>query len=302
MFLRLVKSAIFMAVIAPLLSVGLQAQSLPGDSPANGLNIVPTAEEMKQFQQEEFENKQADFRKRVAEEFGNGRPQDAGKSVVYVAEKKTWIAAEQHCQQAYGTNLVSVSSEAFNASLGQAVKTMASNPQARVWIGLRRPAEYFIWSDTTPYYFKNWRFFTPWKKDEWKNCVSARGVRDHRGSAKFNWVTEDCWEKRSFTCWKKGSKPTNYSVASVPVQPRKPDSLMPDCPLLKSQRVTAIAARQWCGANAKCVGYRIHSVYTQMKLADQPSFVRFYQDGTECSQSRLDRAKRQNFVFISKDK
>jgi len=297
--LRLVKVGIFMAVIAPLLSVSVQAQSLPG---AKRLNIVPTAEEIKQFQQEELKKRRDAFQKTVKIELGPGRPQDASKSAVYVDEKKSWVAAEQHCQRAYGTNLVSVSSAVFNASLGQAVKTMASNPQARVWIGLRRPAEYFIWSDTTPYYFENWRFFTPWKKDEWKNCVSARGVRDHQGGTKFNWVTEDCWKKRSFACWKKGSKPTNYSVASVPVQPKKSESLMPDCPLLTSQRVTAIAARQWCTANVKCVGYRIHSVYTQMKLADQPSYVRFYQDGTECSQSRLDRAKRQNFVFISKDK
>jgi hypothetical protein len=300
--LRLVIAGILMAVIAPLLSVGVNAQPVPGNSPAHRLNIVPTAEEIQQFHKEELKKKQEAFRKTLLTEFGQGRPQDAEKTVIYVNQKKTWFGAEKHCQAAYGSNLVSVSSAAFNTSLGHAVKTMSSNPQTRVWIGLRRPAAYFIWSDTTPYYFQNWRFFTPWKKDKWKNCVSARGVRDHRGGAKFNWVTEDCWEKRSFACWKKDKKPTKFTVASVPVKPRKPETLIPDCPLLKSQRVTAIEARRWCTANAQCTGYRVHSVYTQMKLADKPSYVRFYQDGTECAQTRLDRAKRQNFVFIQKDK
>jgi hypothetical protein len=300
--LRLVRSLILMTVVAPPLAAALQAQPVPGNTPTQRLNIVPTAEEMQQFQREELKKKQEAFQKTLLTEFGEGRPEDAGKSVIYVDQKKTWFEAEKHCQQAFSTNLVSVSSGAFNASLGLTVKTMASNPQARIWIGLRRPAAYFIWSDTTPHFFENWRFFTPWKKDEWRNCVSARGVRDHQGGAKFNWVTEDCWEKRSFACWKKGSKPTKYTVASVPVQPRKPETLMPDCPLLKSQRVTAIEARQWCTATAQCTGYRVHSVYTQMKLADKPSYVRFYQDGTECAQTRLDRAKTQNFVFIKRDK
>jgi hypothetical protein len=126
------------------------------------------------------------FQKTLLTEFGQGRPKDAGQSVIYVDQNKTWFEAEKDCQRTYSSNLVSVSSAAFNASFGQSVKSMASNPQARVWIGLRRLAAYFVWSDTTPYYFENWRFFTPWKKAEGKNCVSARGVRDHRGDAKFN--------------------------------------------------------------------------------------------------------------------
>lgn len=302
MILRLVSIFILMAMATPLLSVVVQAQPAPGNSPAKRMSIVPTVEEMRQFQREELKKKQEAFQKTLKAEFGQGRPKDASKSVIYVSDKKTWFEAEEHCQSVHGTNLVSVTSADFNTSLGQAVKSMASNPKARVWVGLRRPSSYFVWSDTTPYYFENWGFFTPWKKDEWKNCVSARGVRDHRGEANFNWVTEDCWEKRSFACWKKDSKPTRFSVASVPARPRKPETLIPDCPLMASRRETASGARNWCDANARCVGYRIHSVYKQIKMADKRSFVRFYQDGTECAQNRLDRAKRQNFIFIKKDK
>ena len=62
-----------------------------------------------------------------------------------------------------------------------------------------------------------------------------------------------------------------------------------------------MAARKWCAEKTECVGYRVHSVYTQMKLADSPSYVRFYTSGTECSQTRLVRGRQQNFVFIQKD-
>ena len=291
-----------MAMVVPPWVTAVRAQPVPGNTPAKRLGIVPTAEEMQQFQREELKKKLEAFRKRLTTEFEQGRPKEAAKSIVYVDHKKTWFEAEDHCQSVHGTNLVSVASDAFNASLGETVKTMASNPQARVWIGLRRPAAYFVWSDTTPYFFQSMSYFMPWKTGEVKNCVSARSVRDHRGGAKFNWATEDCWEKRSFSCWKKGAKPTKFSVASRPVQAGKPESLIPDCPLLESQRVTAAAAKKWCAENSQCVGYRMHSAYAQIKMADKMSFIRFYQDGTECSQNRVDRTQQQNFVFIRKDK
>jgi hypothetical protein len=42
----LVLAGVLMAVIVPLLSVVVQAQPVPGNTPAHRLNIVPTAEEM----------------------------------------------------------------------------------------------------------------------------------------------------------------------------------------------------------------------------------------------------------------
>ena len=190
-------------MIAPLWSAGVSAQAPTVSTPAKNLNIVPTAEEMKRFQQEEVPNKLEAFQKRVAEESVLGRARDAGKAIVYVDERKTWFEAQDHCRAVHGTDLVSVPSKAFNTSLGKAIGTMASNPKAPVWIGLRRPSRYFVWSDSTPYFFSKWRQFTPSKEANWRNCVSARGASNHQGVMSLSWIAEDCWRKRRFACWKK---------------------------------------------------------------------------------------------------
>ncbi len=299
MFQRLVSAFLLLGMFALLLSATSAQSSLSG-SPEKRLNIVPTAEEMQRFQREELKKKLEAFRQRVTEEFEQRRPKDAASTVIYVDEKKTWFEAEDYGRAAHGTDLVSVPSETFNTSLGKAVGTMASNPKAPVWIGLRRPSRYFVWSDSTPYFYGKWRHFTPWKEANWRNCVSVRGASNHRGDMSLSWVAEDCWRKRRFACWKKGKKPTEFSVVSRPVKPHRPESIVPNCPMLKSERVSALAARQWCSEKTECIGYRLHSVYTQIKLVDSPSYVRFYKKGAGCSQTRLVRGSLQNFVFIQK--
>jgi len=124
----------------------------------------------------------------------------------YVPIAKTWMDAEQFCQDRFGTHLASIHNEAQNSEIYGLFSGAA-------WLGLsdRDNEGKWVWTDGSAYDFKNWYPGEPNNWGGYEDCTTS-----HRWSSVKKWNDLGCSKARTFMCNRYSSPP--QSPTQLPTQ------------------------------------------------------------------------------------